>query len=347
MSRKLVSIQRIKSIEPIEGADAIEKATILGWSCVVKKGELQEGSLCAYFEVDSMLPRTEWSEFLFKEDDKKDKFRLRTVRLRGQVSQGLALPLNILPLNTLPKDLLDRGLEEGTDITELLGVEKYEPEIPAQLQGQVKGGFPSFIFKTDETRIQAEPQVLDRYRGESFYITEKLDGSSMTVYLKNGEFGVCSRNMDLKETEGNTFWKVARELRIEENMRAGNGISDFAIQGELIGQGIQGNKYKLPNQTFKVFNIFDIDNGEYLNITEMMFCSALLGLETVPLLDFCFILHHNVEDLVKLSEGKSDLNPEVEREGIVIRPHEERRDVDLGRLSFKVINPKFLLKYKE
>jgi len=138
--RKLASIQRIKNLEPIAGADAIEKATVLGWQLVVKKGEFAIGDLCVYCEIDSRLPDRPEFEFL-----KARGMRIRTVRLRGQISQGICFPLSILPVYT--------DVQEDTDVTELLDITKYEPPIPAQLAGVAKGLFPSFIPKTDETRV--------------------------------------------------------------------------------------------------------------------------------------------------------------------------------------------------
>lgn len=346
--RKLASIQTVKAIAPIEGADKIETATILGWSCVVLKGKYKVGDLCVYCEVDSLIPRTEWSEFLFKGDDKKkDTFRLKTIRLRGQVSQGLVLPIDVIPTSPQEdgKPFYQYGMyQEGIDVTEILGIEKYEPPIPAQLQGQVRGMRPSFIPKTDETRIQAEPQVLERHKGKRFYITEKIDGSSMTAYINDGEFGVCSRKIDLKETEENTFWKVARALDLEGKLRKLN--RNLAIQGELHGEGIQGNKYKLKGQDFRAFNIYDIDKAQFLSFHDFKTLCEHLGVCTVPKVNE-ITLNHTVEELVEMSKDMSRLNPKTKREGIVLRPIVEERDSDLGRLSFKVINPEFLLKYGE
>ena len=206
MERKLASVQRILSVAPIDGADAIVKATVLGWELVVKKDEFKPGDLCVYMEIDSLVPERPEFEFL-----RPRSFRIRTVRLRKQVSQGIAFPLSILPEGGSPA-------EEGLDVTTLLGVRKYEAPVSIQLSGQVKGSFPAFLRTTDEMRIQAFPEVLVRHRGTVFYLTEKLDGTSMTVYHRQGEFGVCSRNWDLLEAPGNTLWRVARELGLEEKL---------------------------------------------------------------------------------------------------------------------------------
>jgi RNA ligase (TIGR02306 family) len=180
MERKLASIQKVLDIQPIPGAEAIECLTILGWKVVAKKGEFKIGDLVVYCEVDSILP--EEDEFKFLE---KVHYRIKTIKLRGQVSQGIAFPLSILDGRAeLPHD----PHAEGDDVTELLEVTKYEPYVPAQLAGLAKGSFPEFLHKTDETRIQAVPGVLYRHQNKKFYVTEKIDGSSMTVYLNNLEY---------------------------------------------------------------------------------------------------------------------------------------------------------------
>lgn len=327
--RKLASIQKIAALEPIKDADAIEKATVLGWQLVVKKGEFQVGDLCVYCEIDCVMPDRPEFEFL-----KARGNRVKTIRLRGQISQGICFPLSILPEGT------DIAVDQ--EVTELLGITKYEPPMPASLSGIAAGPFPSFMPKTDETRIQILQDLLDKYAGEPFYATEKLDGSSVTYYVNDGHFGVCSRNLDLVESEGNSFWKVARALNIEEKLRALGG--NFALQGELIGEGIQGNKYKLRGQHVRFFNVFDIDGYRHLDFEDFLKTIADMELETVPVLDRNFTLINDIEQLVAMSEGNSTLF-KVHREGIVLRPLTEKQDM-IGRVSFKVINPRFLLKYE-
>lgn len=341
MERKLASIQKILNLEPIEGADSIEKATILGWKCVVKKGQFAVGDLCVFLEVDSLIPKAEWSQFLFKGDKAdKNEIRLRTVRLKKQTSQGLALSLTIIPYAGTASKLIT----EGEDVTDVLNIKKYEPPVSANLAGLIKGSFPAFIKKTDETRIQTVPNILERHKDKYFFMTEKIDGSSMTVYMKDGEFGVCSRNLDLKEDENNAFWKKARELDLKNKLSQIAG--SFALQGELYGEGIQKNKYKVQGTHFALFNIFDIKEGKYLSYNAFIQWAYDLGLKTVPLLGE-IKLNHSVDDLVKLSIGFSKINPNVQREGIVLRSVIEEQDEDLGRLSFKVINPEFLLTHGE
>jgi RNA ligase (TIGR02306 family) len=336
MERKLASIRKISDLSPIEGADKIEVATIDGWKVVVAKDVNHKvGDLVVYCEVDSFLPIREEFEFLRKSSHKKmgdqEGFRLKTIRLRGQLSQGLILPIHILPFG--------EAFHEGQDVTEVLGIVKYEPPVPAELAGKVKGLFPSFLRKTDEERVQNLTSEYEEYRtsDHKFYVTEKLDGSSATFYLRNGEFGVCSRNLELLETEGNTFWKVARELNLENKMKSlGKNIS---IQAELIGESVQGNPYKIKGQTIRCFNLYNIDTQEYSSLTEFKDTVEMLGLETVPVLDTNFKLPDTIDELLKFADSKSELNPNYDREGIVIRTLDRK-------ISFKVISNKFLLKYE-
>ena len=346
--RKLASIQKIKEILPIEGADAIELAIVNGWKVVVAKnvGHKVDDKV-VYCEIDSFLPIEPEFEFLRKSSYKKmgeeEGFRLKTIKLRGQVSQGLILPLKeAMEVAGRREGIQHLGIwEEGDDVTELLGILKYEPPIPADLAGKVKGQFPGFIQKTDEGRIQNLTEEFEEWKNlpeNSFYVTEKLDGSSATYYYKDGEFGVCSRNLELLETEGNTFWKVAREMNLEEKLAAlGKNVS---VQGELIGEGIQGNPYKIKGQTVKFFNAFDIDSHEYFNLPMFrILIEETLELETVPILHLNFTLLKSIEDILQMAEGKSFLNEKTEREGLVIRSHDRT-------ISFKAISNKFLLKEK-
>lgn len=326
--RTLASIQRIKALAPIVGADAIEKATVLGWQLVVKKGEFQVGDLAVYCEIDSLLPDRPEFEFL-----KARGMRIRTIRLRGEISQGICFPLGILPGGV--------ELVEGNDVTEIIDVGKYEPAIPACLSGIMKGGFPGFIPKTDETRVQVMQEMLDKYAGTQCYVTEKRDGSSVTYYLQDGEFGVCSRNLELFESPENSLWMVARSLQIEEKLRARG--DNHALQGEIVGEGIQGNLYKLQGQTVFFFNLFDITAYRFLDFARFEAAMQEMELQSVPVLDRAYTLISDIPQLVALGTGRSTLS-NVEREGVVIRPLIETRDL-MGRVTFKAINPEFLLKH--
>jgi len=325
--RKLASVQKIVDVQPIEGADLICKYKVNNWWVVDSVGKYGVGDFVVYCEIDSFLPMREEYEFLRKSSYKKlvdgrEGFRIKTIKLRGQLSQGLIIPCTL------------ENPEEDLDMTESLGIIKYEPPIPACLAGMAKGNFPGFLHKTDEERVQnIKSNVYEEmYNHYWFYVTEKLDGSSMTCYKKDGVFGVCSRNLDLKETEGNTFWSVARELDIESKLS-----DNFAIQGELIGPGIQGNPYKLTKHNFYVFNVYDINEQKFLKLTEIIKLCSEMKLEMVPVLNYQFTLPETVDELLKYAEGKSVLNGEAEREGVVIRTEDKS-------ISFKAISNKFLLK---
>ena len=360
MERKLASIRVISNLSPIEGADKIETATIDGWKVVVAKDVGHKvGDKEIYCEIDSFLPIRDEFEFLRKSSYKKmggeEGFRLKTIKLRGQVSQGLILPLSVLKSTDIVKvttvktewgnqyELFAEDgepmVEVGDDVTEVLGIVKYEPPIPAELSGKVKGVFPSFLRKTDEERVQNLTKEYENYKllGRKFYVTEKLDGSSATFYYKDGVFGVCSRNLELLETEGNTFWKVARELDLENKLRD-FGVN-ISLQGELIGEGIQGNPYKIKGQTVKFFNLFDIDLHVYHSLAHLDRALGIMGLKMVPIVDEFFNLPDTIEELLKYTEDKSILNSNFDREGVVIRSNDRT-------ISFKVISNKFLLNEK-
>ena len=336
MERKLASIRRISDIQEISGADKIELAIVDGWKVVVaKEVEHKVGNMVVYCEIDSYLPVRDEFEFLRKSSYKKmsdgtEGFRLKSVKMRGQISQGLILPLSLISYTNVQ-------FEVGMDVTNLLGIVKYEPPIPAELVGKVKGLFPSFIRKTDEERIQNLSSEYDELKNHTYYVTEKLDGSSATFYIKDGEFGVCSRNLELLETEGNTFWKVARELDLENKMRSVG--ENFSLQGELIGESVQGNPYKIKGQSVRFFNVFDIDEQEYRPLSYFKIILDVLKLTSVPILDEKFTLPDNIDDLLLYADSKSVLSPNFDREGVVVRSLDRK-------ISFKIISNKFLLSEK-
>lgn len=370
MERTLASVRVITDIQPIPEADAIEVATVDGWNVVVKKGEFQVGDLAVYCEIDSVLPERPEFDFLAKV-----KYRIKTIKLRGQISQGILFPLSILQVRGYELDrqplaqqyylvhpvLQNISINEGLDVTELLDITKYDPPLSPQLAGTAKGRFPSFLIKTDEERVQnLQHKILDKYAGTMVYVTEKLDGSSFTAYLRHVspgvsealnveegnlyEFGVCSRNLDLQETEGNYFWEAARKYNLEEIL-ATTG-EDLAIQGEIVGPGIQGNKYGLEERQLFVFNVFDIKKREYYNFPELQAFLEKNNLQGVPLLTIRHMMG-SVEQWVDFADGWSYLNDKVLREGVVVRPLAETYDPRFGRVSFKAISNTFLLKNNE
>ncbi len=326
--RQLASIQRIDNLEPIPGADAIEVASILGWKVVVRKGEFNVGDLCVYCEIDSILPEKPEFEFL-----RERHFRIKTIKLRKQVSQGIAFPLSIL---------------FQADVTDALGITKHEP-VGNFAQGQSRGNFPGFLCKTDETRIQSIPHVLDIFKGKRYFITQKLDGTSATYFYDPAYgYGVCSRNF-LKDEGDNVYWQMGLKYDIENKLKeASYRLSiGIAIQGEIVGPGIQGNRLKLDSHELRVFNVFNVDNYSYFGGPVDTFC-ATVGLTPVPLLETGDSFDYTLEQLIEKAKGKYASGQN--QEGIVIRLFDEAiqcRGTCEGRPSFKVINNEFLLEPDE
>lgn len=365
--RKLASIQIVNSVEPISGADSIEKVGVLGWWVVVKKGEFNVGDKVVYCEIDSFLPEKPEFEFLRSNSFKAAVvdaagnvlrpagFRVKTIKLRGQISQGICFPASIVPFERLVSSENIDGLyvvqdtTVGRDVTESLGITKWDPP-PVGSAGNVKGTFPGFLTKTDETRVQSIPDVVTRHAFRRFQVTEKLDGTSFTAFLRNGEFGICSRNNLIDpDSETGPYAQIARMLDLKTKL--GYIVEsigrDVAIQGEIVGPNIQGNKYKLDVLRLYVFNLIALDTGEVFNYDAMRGIIETVALAPVPLLFNDFELPPKVDDLVRLAIGTSQLRAETQREGIVLRCAAIVQDRDIGRLSFKVINPQFLLKYDE
>ncbi|MGJ7537109.1 MULTISPECIES: RNA ligase (ATP) [unclassified Variovorax] len=342
--RKLVTVRTVDAIRPIPGADAIECAIVEGWTVVIKKGEFAVGDRCVFFEIDAFLPLDD-PRFAFLEKaaitwNEQRGVRLRTMKLRGQISQGLILPLS----QFAEIDALADPALRQRDWAELFGIGKWEPVIPACLSGEVEGAFPSFIAKTDQERIQNLPEVLAANDGLAFEVTVKLDGSSMTAFHNAGALGVCGRNWQLRETPGNSLWRVARENRLLEALATlGRNV---ALQGEIIGEGIQGNPEKLRGQQFHVFDVFDIDRSSHCGMDERNAIVDALrvlgaGVRTVPLLEVSTLdrFGGSMAEVLAYAEGPS-LNPGTSREGVVFK----RLD---GGLSFKAISNSYLLKHSD
>ena len=412
INRKLVTIRRVDAVAPIEGADAIEVATVGGWQVVVKKGEVTAGDLVVYAEIDSFLPdgNPAWQFLVDKQPrtfEGKLGHRLRTVRLRGQVSQGFIVPLDALPvvvdhIFSLPEDADIFAI----DFAEMLGVVKWEQPLPAELAGQAEGLFPSFIRRTDQERCQnlvgeifgyedtkvlidgLAPEQADQAavlggrllvedgkvfsvraakadRTARYEVSLKMDGSSCTVFarsvptgddsLSQIESGVCSRNLQLKVNEANadnTFISVALKsglLGALEQLARDEGVS-FAVQGELMGPGIQGNREQLKTHQLFIFDVQDLNKGTYLTPAERrVFMTTLYGngvspdlVKHVPVLQREATLDElgitNVKELLAFAEGPS-LVHQV-REGLVFKR------VD-GGFSFKAISNQYLAKEKD
>ena len=257
--RKLASIQVVESVGPIKNADRIEQARVMGWSVVIKKGEFAPGDRCVFFEIDALLPEATWSEFM-----RPSGFRVKTAKLRGVLSQGLALPLNILPEGTWAV---------GDDVTEALGVSKYEPPLPAD--AAITGPFPAFVPKTDEIRLQSALGVLDELRGHPYYASVKVDGTSGTFANLDGEFFACSRNYVLQRS-ASQIWTAADRYRLPETLPDG-----FAVQGEVCGPGVQKNRLELDAIDLHIFSVFAIRDGRFLDWDDVLAFSREHGFSTV------------------------------------------------------------------
>lgn len=345
--RKMATIRKISKIISIPDAEFIEVAEVDGWRVVVKKGEYKEGDLAVYCEIDSFIPN-EIAPFLTPPDRFPKEYlgikgeKLRTKKLKGALSQGLLLPLTVL---WKPEEIFAINEDSiGADVSEQLGIVKYDPPLPAQLAGQAKGNFPSLVPKTDEERVQNLSKVWDKYRDSSltWEVTEKLEGSSCTFYLdKEGNFEVCSRNLSLKEDDNNSFWKAAKMYNVKQKM-LDNNLQGFAIQGELIGEGIQGNIYNIKGIDFYVYKVWDTIESEYLKPEEQRQMCDVLELKYVPVIyEYDSICNQNIQDVLQQAEDKSKLNVKQEREGIVFKCNEN------PDLHFKAISNKYLIKQKD
>lgn len=363
--RKLVTVRMVSEIRPIDKADRIELAVVEGgWQCVVKKGEFSPGDIGVYFEIDSFLPMSNpIFEFLRKDSrvwDGNLGTRLRTIRLRGSLSQGLLLPM---------KDLqFQKDVGKAKDLAKFFGVVKWEREIPekveykkswinstirflvpnryigavfAYLYGvkKLQSSWPPFLRKTDEERIQ---NIISEKAGsiDLFEVTGKMDGSSMTVYVNKGIFGVCSRNRSIAPGEGGNFNKIVDKYNLRTLLPSIMGAQNIAIQGELCGPNIQGNYEELDDHDFFVFRVWDIDRQCYMspagrdNVLEQLRYGGV-DLKKVPFIQRTTLaMFKTVNDFLDLADGPS--LKAKNREGVVFQK------VD-GTDSFKVISNTYLL----
>ena len=351
MTRKLASIQKITDIQPIEGKDRIVLAEINhGWHVIVRKEDFKVGDLCTYIEIDSVLPdRPEFA------DANKRSNRIRTLKLGNTYSEGIAYPLSILPKG---------DWKEGDDVTSLLGITKYDEyagEEPVKVSNltkkkynkfqriwyrifgypqRKKGGFTTLVSKTDEERVQNCSWVLENK--EPVVVTSKVDGQSATYTIERTFFGtsfnVYSRNLNVGKDSSN-YWKIAEMYDLQERMNLmlnELGVKWLAIQGEIAGPGIQKNPYGLKDIDFFVFNVITPE-GRWGTEKMAEFCYKY-GLGTVPILDLNYILPDTVEEMLRYATGPSVINPEVLREGVVIRSKD-------GKYSFKAVSPEYLVKH--
>jgi RNA ligase (TIGR02306 family) len=329
--RKLASVRQVAALTPIEGADNIEVARIDGWNVIVQKGLYEVEDAVVYFEIDSVLPIRDEFEFLRSRcyvASPVEGFRIKTMKMRGVVSQGLVMPY-------------DGTADVGTDLTAELGVVKYDPPLP--MAANIKGHWPSFIAKTDQERVQNLPLI----PRETYEVTIKLDGTSATVFYNNGEIGICSRNYELKP-EG-TYWDAAADIVDALTLMGRN----LAVQGELMGPGIQKNPLGLSTHAIFVFDVWDIDEQRYLrpdersvvigDLDKMIAPSDTLGMihEVTWYGDFTPAEVYNDEQELRdeiLALADLTIGGKV-HEGLVFKSYD-------SNTSFKAINNKYLLKEK-
>jgi RNA ligase (TIGR02306 family) len=336
---KVATIERICEINKHPNADALELAKINGWQVCVKKNEFKVNGLCIYITVDSVLEDCAQYEFL-----RNKNFHIKTIKLRGALSQGIAFPISLL--KSFGHDIvpLDDKIE-GTDVADLVKAKHYEKPVPANLAGQVKGHRPSYIKKTDEDNIKSNPGIITELFDKPYVVTIKVDGSSGTFYVKDNVFGVCSRNLELKYDENNAFWKVAIKHDLENKIKQYFANRNIALQGEVYGPGIQDNLLGISEISFAAFNLFDIDNRVYLGHFDLLNFTNIMNIPMVKVLEIGNNFNYTLEQLqTKANELVYD-NGNL-AEGIVIRPVTETFSETLrGRLSGKIVSEPFELKY--
>lgn len=331
---KLASVEQIKNIRNHPNADKLDIANVLGWQVVVQRDLYKEGDKVVFITIDTIVPRCEWSEFLTNKENPEKPIRIKNIKLRGEYSSGLVIPLNEFP------DQFTETTLVGEDLTTLLGIQKYIKEIPANLSGDNEGDFPThLISKTDEDNGLNDPEMVTQVLDQDpcITITQKLDGSSVTIVVENGEIKqVCSRNLSKKDNEKSAFWRCARLLKIPEGW---TGV----IQGELCGNGIQKNRLKLVDNKIFVFQVKV--NHAYMTY-EMMenFCKNELQCEVVPLVakldapSTIKIWSNPLDKLQELADKQRYISGEV-GEGIVVRPCSYIRSFKTRRpMGFKLIN---------
>jgi RNA ligase (TIGR02306 family) len=349
---------QILSVDPIEGADRIERLQIAGWQVVSGKGNFRPGDLCVFLEIDSVPPDTETFDFLWQPSPKVDEygttipqpkvsrpanFKLRSKRLRGTLSQGLALPLSILPDSVTPT--------EGLDVTEILGIVKWELPVKDNAR-ELAGLFPTHIFpKTEEVRLQSVPRVLDELRKTECYVAVKMDGQSLTfARYMDGDTDVCGvymRNYAVRDLPDSAHWQMARKLQIFEQIPTG-----YAVQGEFCGPKIQKNRLGLKQNSFYAFQVYSIKDRAYLDFPDFIKFCEKYNIPTVPI-EYIGLLDCSLDEMLRKADGRYPSGHP--REGIVVRPTKEMLSPIISayvggaaqRASYKVISNEFLLKIGE
>jgi len=343
MSEFSVKVVRIEQLLNIEGADVIELAKVndCGYQFVVKKGDFQIGDLAVYFPLDALIPQWILEKMGLWKDDKgllsgSDGNRVKTIKLRGQISQGLLASQNVF----------DAKLVFDADLTQILGVEKYEP-VPIFSKGANLRKLSPELSKYDIENAEKYPHVLDKLR--LVVITEKLEGSNFSYLLrKDGSTALCSRNYVLTDYQDNHIWALALKSEgIHDKLQAvldANHSEFVALQGEIVGTGIQGNIYHLNEHRVYAFDI--IADGQYIDALDFRSFCDTYSIRQVPHLHTGYLDEFlNGETLQGASNGNSLICPTL-REGIVVKPFIESWHSDIGRLILKQRDPIYLSKQK-
>ena len=372
--RKMASVQVIDQVIPIEGADKICQYFVNGWKVIDLVGKYKKGDSVVFCEVDSWVPNT-LAPFLSKGKTPRGYKgvpgeRLKTIKMKGALSQGLLLPVYHDGFGPYIMVLDDEDgeysytVEVGEDVSELLGIQKWEPADEFNA-GNTKGNFPAFIQKTDQERVQNIYRNLEKLdHPEYFVVEEKAEGSSITCYLKLEEdqsysFGVCSRNLELKD-DGNTFFETAKKFKVEEKMRnivaKMQHVAVLILQGELIGPGIQGNIYDLVEHEIRFFDLSAQDKEANLaNNNGIEFCDPdtfhsiadEFGLLTVPVVGLMHIntlKNMQLDDILNYANATTQIGSKKHlREGVVFKLQDDCFG-KAKRYSFKAISNEYLLK---
>ena len=310
--------------------------------------EILRQDLAVYFEIDSFLPIREEYEMLRASSYKSNEFmgegyKLRTMKFKGQLSQGL-----VLKISQLPQLQGVQGLAEGFDVTEILGVKEWEMPEVASASGTIKQGRPTHIPKTDETRIQSSPELLEEFRGLPYYITTKMDGSSHSVGYRDADgLSYTSHNCTIIDDGKSDFVEYVKTKGIAKAIQTyaeNNGHKMLVVQGEWCGAGIQKNRLKLMKPEWFVFTVA-ID-GKRVGLEKLKEVCKEIGAEMVPVEETgndLLTVYPTIDALLERAVGVGYNN--TQREGIVIRPAEPvHSDILSAPLSMKVLNNKYLLK---
>ena len=354
--RAMAWIATVEDVATIPGADKICAYFVSGWWVVDGINKYQVGDSVIYISVDSWVPNT-IAPFLSK--GKKPRTynnvlgeKLKTIKLKGQLSQGLLLHPSIIQTANPFSEGEVAELKVGNDVTQLLGIQKWEEFIPACLSGQAEGSFPSCIPKTNQERVQNyRREVFDTNKDTKYEVTLKMHGTSATYFRLNEKYGICSRNWMLKnntENENNLYVKFFNDNKLKEFLDLFD--EDVAIQGELVGPGIQDNFENTSDVMLFIFDVYLIKQQRYaLPIERHSMLDKILADETkfikiqkIQVMEYNKRLNelglNTLDDVLQYAEG-AGMNIPM-REGLVFKAMNKD-------FSFKAVSNGFLLRYEQ